>query len=227
MTFSLGNPNLRNILVKLDVSDNFVELCTITRSHGRRGRFLIERKRFDMWLQDLPFIEDEAIRDLAATMHSASFFDTDCGHFLKARRVGERIRFEATWLSTYDNGDTRGIIQQFDVPVEQLRDLLTHGTKIRMLHAENDGCARVSCKNASKTIQRIRADKMKAHAFRKAMRDCFSWKRDVVTLYPDGRDDFYFTAKGEWPLNGGLILHKSTIKTPRGEYPKIYYSVHT
>lgn len=66
------------------------------------------------------------------------------------------------------------------------------------------------------------------NAFMKAMRDNFRWKDDSrVTLYPDGADSFYFDASGSWPLCGGLILHDGIVRTPQGNLPKLYYSIHT
>lgn len=49
----------------------------------------------------------------------------------------------------------------------------------------------------------------------------------TVTLYSDGLHDFYFTADNGFPVNGGLVLHESSVKTVHGIFPKLLYSVHT
>lgn len=226
--FDSGNPNLRNILVKLFMTDNCIALRTYDRTHGMRGRFLFDRDRFRAWLEAIPELEDAATREYIRIFHDGTFRDSDCGHVMSAYRNGRNICFEVIWLSTYGDVDVRGFIQRFNVPSAQIRALLDENTSIRLLHRENGRSARISCNPcAAKAVRRICGDKLKRHAFRKAMRDCFGWKDDTVTLSHDGRDDFYFSAEGAWRINGGLILHEGKVKTPHGVYPKLYYSVHT
>ncbi len=226
--FDSANPNLRNILVKLFMTDNCIALRTYDRTHGMRGRFLFDRDRFRAWLEAMPEIEDEALREYVQMFHDGKFRDSDCGHMLSAYRNGQDICFEVAWLSTYDGVDVRGFIQRFAVPMARLHALLDDSMGIRLLHRENGGSARISCNPyAAKTVRRISADKLKRHAFSKAMRDCFNWKGDTIRLFADGRDDFFFDADGAWRINGGLILHDGNVKTRNGVYPKIYYSVHT
>lgn len=225
--FSASNPNLHNILVKMFMTDNCIALRTYDRVHGGRGRFLIIRDRFAMWLKGMPEIEDDDAREALSVMFNGAFYDTDCGHMLIARRDGQNVHFEVMWLSSYGNGDVRGFTQHFDVPIVRLIALVDEHINIQLVQRENGGGARISCKNASGVIQRIQQDKRIFSAFRKAMRDCFRWRGDTVTLYADGRYDFYFSAEGRWSINGGLILHESTVQTRIGMLPKVYYGIHT
>ncbi len=226
--FDSGNPNLRNILVKLFMTDNCIALRTYDRIHGMRGRFLFDRDHFRAWFEAIHEIEDEATREYIKMFHDKNFRASDCGHVMSAYRSGRNICFEVIWLSTYGDVDVRGFIQRFDVPFAQIRALLDENASICLLHREVGGSAQICCNPyATKTICRICGDKLKRHAFRKAMRDCFKWKDDIVTLSHDRRDDFYFNSDGEWPMNGGLILHSGKVDTEHGVYPKLYYSVHT
>lgn len=220
------NPNLQNVLVKLSLTDNFIALRTYDRVHDGRGRFLIDRDRFSAWLKDMPEIQDAGLREIITARIGGAFYDTDCGHVLIAFREKQSIHFNTIWLSSR-GADVHGFIQHFDIPTVKLYALIDEHTSIRLVQYANSGSARISSEYAGRVIRHIREDKLKAHAFSKAMRDSFRWKGDTVTLSNDGRDDFYFTADGSWHINGGLILHESTVMTPIGKCPKFYYGVHT
>ena len=207
-----NSPNIKNILVKLNLTDDYIALRTYDRVHGGRGRFLIVRDRFAAWLKNTA---DE------------TFYSTDCAHVLIARRNRENIHFKVLWLSSGIDPEVHGFIQHFDVPVERLMALIEDRVTIRLVQHENGETARISCKFAGQTIRNIRQDKRKSRAFLKAMRDCFHWKGDVVTLYPDGVNDFYFCADGGWNICGGLVLHETTVTTHRRQFQRVYYSVHT
>lgn len=225
----MNNANLypNSILVKLDAGDDYIALRTYERGYGGRGRFLIDRRHFRIWFESMPETEDIFMREFVKTLHDGWFYGTDCGHILTAYRTGQYIRFRVTWLSECDRR-VHGIIQCFDVAVELLRQLLEDGISVRALHCDRRGSARISCNPyAAKAIRRICGDRLRRHAFRRAMRDCFKWKGDMVTLSHDGRDDFYFSAEGSWPISGGLILHETAIDTPGGTFPKLYYGIHT
>lgn len=73
----------------------------------------------------------------------------------------------------------------------------------------------------------ILTDKLRRHALRKAMKNCFQWDGDKVTLYPDRGEDFYFTTKSGYPRNGGLVLHHTEVRTKAGIKARCYYSIHT
>ena len=91
------------------------------------------------------------------------------------------------------------------------------------LYIPPEPCARIITGHAARTIREIVKDKQKRRALSKGLRDCFRWANETVTLYPDGKDSFFFTTKSGCPKNGGLILHEGV----RHGYPCLYYCVHT
>ena len=110
---------------------------------------------------------------------------------------------------------------------EILSDLLRTGRPSRALYRPTAPHARVDASHAVSTIHQVIADGLASRALSKALRDCFRWRAETVTLYRDGPLDFLFTTASGCPAFGGLVRHETTIRTPVGTKPKVYYSVHT
>ena len=209
----ISNPNLPNILLKAERRDNLIAIQTYDRAHGRKGRFLILMDALQAWLDG---------------DREHSFCDSDCGNFLILHLYGDFCKMQLFWLSEYDSGDMHGIRQDVEIPENQFLTLMQDGTPIYRLCKPQTGNVRFDASPSTRVIRGILDDKRKRRAFSKAMRDNFCWKDDSrVTLYPDGADSFYFDASGSWSLCGGLILHDGIVRTPQGNLPKLYYSIHT
>ena len=210
LTFS-GNPNLPNILFMAEISGDCVAVSTLCRKHNRRGRFLIIRERLRELLDDDP-------RD---------FLDSDCGHHLRIHTGWNRWTFTFDWLSQYSDGTLKGFRQSIEVPRSSIVELVQNGTPVRYLYSPREAHACVDSSHVGKTIREILGIPMMRRAFSKAMRDCFRWRDDEVTLYRDFDHSFFFKTRSGCPECGGLILHETTRKTPRGTFPAFYYGIHT
>ena len=202
------------VMVKMWIDGDCVALTTYCRRHGRRGRFLLILKEMQEWL-----LEDYG---------EWTLMDEDCGNVISLHVSGGTVYVQTWWLSAYGLDDVQGFSQRFSLPVETLRTLLCNETPIRYLYIPKPQNSHIVTEYASEVIRRVSADKLTRRALSKAMRDCFHWKGEIVTLHPNGRNSFYFTtAFGRRPLCGGLILHETSIHTPAGEKPKFYYGIHT
>ena len=133
------------------------------------------------------------------------------------------MHFRFTWLSSYGDRSVKGFQQDVVIPIQLVRSLLELDRDFRYLYIPPQPKAKIDISHAARTIQKIAMDKLLRHAFSKAMRDCFAWPGEGVTLYSDGQYGFYFTTRSGCPQNGGLILHKGQ----KLGYPYVYYSVHT
>lgn len=200
-----------HVLVHLQSNGSTIGIRTYSRAIGRHGRFLICCDCLKEWL------ESKRERD---------FFDMDCGHVLRIRSMGESLQFTFYWLSQWGN-TLNGHEQQFCIPAENIRTALNQETVLRYLYIPRCGKAKIELHVRHETMQGIIESPRKRRAFTKAMRDCFNWQDEVVRLYPDWGDSFYFTTRSGFPANGGLILHESTVRSDGSSYRKQYYSVHT
>ena len=203
--------NTSNVLIRLTADENYVAVSTYCRAHGRRGRFLVSR--------------DLMARLLDGSI--ATLYDADCGNHLRAHVSDGVVSLTFDWLSEYSDGTLRGFRQRVEIPVQTLSDLLRTGRPARVLYSPTDVHARVDVSRASGTIRRVRQDSLASRALSKALRDCFRWRGETVTLYRDGPLDFTFTTASGCPVFGGLIRHETTVRTPVGAKPRVYYSVHT
>lgn len=206
------NPNLSNVLLKAWVSDAWIALKTYDRRHGTRGRFLIDT---------------DALREWLTASRTRSFCETDCGNLLRIWDCDGTLHLDLRWLSEYGNGELRGFRQTLEVSQDDLRRLVQDGVPIHQLCKPASRQAVIDSSAAGKTIREILQKRTLRRAFSKAMRDCFHWRNEVVRLYPDGKNSFYFTTQSGCPSCGGLILHESTVHTPCGEYLRVTYSIHT
>ena len=207
----MSNPNTPNVLIRLTTDEFFVAISTYCRTHGRRGRFLVSRDQVARLL------------DSSITM----LYDADCGNHLRAHVSNGVVCITLDWLSEYSDGTLKGFRQHVEIPTQSLSDLLRTGSPARVLYRPTDTHARVDISHAASTIRRVRQDGLASRALSKALRDCFRWRGETVTLYRDGALDFAFSTASRSPAFGGLVRHETTVRTPVGAKPKVYYSVHT
>lgn len=206
------NPNASNILFKAWTSGDFIALRTYDRRHGARGRFLVSTDALREWLDG---------------SRSRPFYDSDCGNFLRILQTGDIFTLDLHWLSAYGECDLHGFRQVLDVSEFSFLQLVNDSRPIRQVCRYGSKNAVVDSSHAGVVLRHIQQQKRVRRAFSKAMRDCFHWKDEVVSLYADGEDSFYFTTRSGFPACGGLILHEGTISTPCGKYPRLLYSIHT
>lgn len=198
-----------NILVDIGSDGEFVGISTYERKHVSRGRFLFA------WAIILKVLMGKG---------GMTTLDTDCGHFAEVWREDEELWIRFTWLNTYGNVMVQGFKQTIRIPKSLLLSML--GTKCRRKYL----CqpirrqAKIDASNVCDEIRLILKNKYTRRAFIRAMRDCFKWPGDEVTLYRDGTYSFYFTTKSGFPKCGGLVLHESG---PNPYRPEIYYAIHT
>ena len=197
-----------NVMVKLTTSGQFIGVKTYCREHGSHGRFLIYQS---------------TLRQLLEGPVGATKYEEDCGHYVKILRQEDALRFSFAWLTTYSYGNIKGIRQDVTIPVSKIRLVLDWKDAEKHLYIPQPFTAAIDARPAASTIREIVADKRIRRAFAKAMRDCFRWPNEHITLFPDGKRSFFFITESGVPKNGGLILHEST----KNGHPYIYYSVHT
>lgn len=201
--------NQGNILLKVSENGECIAISTYDRTHGRRGRFLVVKSQLTEW---------DGI---------STFYDMDCGNLLKMKGDGENISMELYWISSSCDGTFHGFTQTLTVSSDLFFDVVYCGTSLRWLYKPSESGASIDTRSACRTLRMIQGDKAAKRALSKAMRDLFHWHGDHVTLYNDGNRDFYFSTEGGWNINGGLILHSDTVRTPRGSFSRCHYSIHT
>ena len=199
-----------SVMVKLVDSNLFVGVKTYDRAHGSHGRFLISKTTLQQLL-DAPIGE--------------SRYESDCGDYVKITRLKDTLLFSFAWLNTYGDGNVRGFRQDVTIPLLKVaRSALDFSEVQKHLYAPLKPKATIKASpDAAKVIREIANNKKLRRAFSKAMRDCFNWPGDEITLYKDSAYNFYFTTKSGFPKCGGLILHPGT----KDGHFSIYYSVHT
>lgn len=200
-----------NVLIKLTADDDFIAISTYCRKHGRKGRFLIFKERLQRILEE----------------NSGTLYDSDYGNHVTIHNYNDTLHITFDWLSEYSDGTLKGFRQQLEVPVVVFTELMKAGEPMRYLYRVRHAQARIKAIPAAKVIREVQKSRIIRSAFRKALRDSFYWKGDTVTLYRDGGMDFFFRTASGCPAEGGLILHRTTVRTPVGMRPKVYYGVHT
>ena len=200
----------QSVMVKLVDSNMFVGVKTYDRTHGSHGRFLISKTTLQQLL-DAPIGE--------------SRYESDCGDYVKITRLKDVLHFSFTWLNTYGDGSVRGFRQDVTIPLLKVaRSALDFSEVQKHLYIPRKPKAMIKASSdAAKVIREITNKKELRRAFSKAMRDCFNWPGEKITLSKDGKHSFYFTTESGFPKCGGLILHEGE----HGCHPYIYYSVHT
>ena len=205
------NPNINHVMLKLSEDGDFIAISTYCRKHGKRGRFLILRDRMKKVLSGNP----------------GTLYDSDCGNHVSIHNYDNRLHITFDWLTEYSDGTLKGFRQRIAVPCEVFATLMDTGESIRYLYRPQNSQAHINAVPAAKAIKEVTKSSIARSALRKALRDNFHWKADSVTLYRDYGASFYFETSSGCPMNGGLILHETTVHTPVGAKPKLYYSVHT
>ena len=194
-------------MVKFAPGRPYAAIKTYDRQHGSRGRFLISLERLEWVLKP----SADLVRE------------EDCGHYLTITRWEKSLHLRFTWLSSYGNRNVEGFQQDVVIPVQLIKSALEQDRDIKYLYIPPQSKAEINGRPAASTIREIVKNKRLRRAFSKAMRDCFCWSGDHITLYHDGPHSFFFTTKSGCPKNGGLILHGGY----KHGYPYVYYSVHT
>ena len=207
----MGNPNISNVMIKLSADGDFIAVSTYCRRHGRRGRLLILRDRVKQVLSGNP----------------GTLYDSDCGNHVSIHNYDNRLHLTFDWLSEYSDGTLKGFRQRIEIPCEVFAILIETGVPTRYLYRPQNPQAHINAVPAAKAIREVAKSSITRSALRKALRDNFHWRSDNVTLYRDYGTSFYFETSSGCPMNGGLILHETTVHTPVGAKPKLYYSVHT
>jgi len=154
----------------------------------------------------------------------------DCGNYVAFHKWLRIYRYRFQFQTKYSGRLTVLVRSILLSPIffrEILSDLLRTGRPSRALYRPTDPHARVDASHAVSTIRQVIADGLASRALSKVLRDCFRWRAETVTLYRDGPLDFLFTTASGCPAFGGLVRHETTIRTPVGTKPKVYYSVHT
>lgn len=136
-------------------------------------------------------------------------YESDCGDYAMITRLEDKLQFSFAWLNYSGDGDIKGFRQDITIPLSKFRLVLDWSESVKYLYIPMSSKALIDARPAAKTISKIMKDKRIRQAFSKAMRDCFRWPGDTVTLYPDGGYNFFFTTASGFPKNGGLILHES------------------
>ncbi len=199
------------ILVHLEQSGDLHFLWTVD-NEGKSNRFYVSPILAKM------ILNDEIIQG----------YDRDMNNFMEVRNRGDDYAFEMLWLDldwSAPNNHLKGRKQEFTIPLEIVLDWL-NGKTVKYLYTGRAEAPRVVFHDDERTknlLHCIQTCSDWRRAFSKAMRDCFQWHGDVVTLYADGTEDFYFTSKSGYPMNGGLIFSKTLTKGRLG----LKYSVHT
>ena len=198
-----------SVLVKLTDANMFIGVKTYDRKHGSHGRFMITKTTLRQ-LMDAPIGTEK--------------YESDCGDYVKISRLKDSLYFSFAWLNTYGDNSVRGFRQDVTVPLSKIQLILDTSEMQKHLYIRANSKATIKATpEATKVIQRIANKKDPRRAFSKAMRDCFNWPGDEITLYPDGAYNFYFTTRSGFPKCGGLILHPDA----KNGHACIYYSVHT
>ena len=205
-----SNPNRGNILVKLRADGEYVRIRTFDRVHGGSRCFIVRH---------------EIIRK---ALSGDTAIDSDLDGFFEAFERDGMIQMRIYWISVHADDALSGYRQMFAVPEHLVQRVLdSEDLEIRYLRKNAAKPTRFHAVRAARTLRTIQQDNRIRRAFSKGMRDHFHWPGDTVTLYSDGLHDFYFTADNGFPVNGGLVLHESSVKTVHGIFPKLLYSVHT
>ena len=181
-------------LVKISRDGSCIALETISREHGRHGRFLLVVDNLREWMR-------------APEFKRGSFVDTDCGNFLQIWK-DEKCDIAAlsfTWLSEYRNGEVKCCREFVRIPYLFLMGAVhnEHYSK-KVIGLKNEPGDISFADNARKMIAKM--NKKERRAFCKAMgRDACHYPYTDTVMYADGGRDFFFrTSDG---LCGGLVLH--------------------
>lgn len=196
---------------------DIIDLSTYCRAHGRLGTLCIDAGDFTKWM------------DAPGDGYEKGYYKIICRpDYAVVRDMGDSLLISAGFLDLDGADILHGFQQAFTLTKAEWHKFIASSEKTyRSLHVFHRRPAKIDVSHALPTLRRVLAVPRFRRAFSKAMRDCFNWPGDTVTLYPDGRLDFGFSAALGMPEAGGLILHTTTLRLPSGEYTRNKYSVHT
>ena len=173
-------------------SDNLFAITTYSRNAGKQGRFLILRDKLESW----------------AGNPTTTFYDEDCGSFLRIGNYAGKFEFKIAWMSSTGNDSFKGIWQFFTLTKAEFYALfaLKEDESDRFLRDSNKpGKVTLDFSHAGRTLQRIaESNKAIRRAFSKAVRDQLCGWEYTRTFYNDGRLDFFF--RDSDGMCGGLIF---------------------
>ena len=191
--------------ITLTRDGNFISFSTFSRKLGKHGRFLVDFEKMRNWY------ESEA-----AEYHS--FLDVDLSNVLQCSFWKNRVCFKVKWLSVSGTGNISGVEERFEIPADEIFEMLTHdGYKKTILYNPDIPAGTVQFTEAAQAIIG-HMNTMQLTAFKRAMRlGALQWPETHTTVYADGKRDFFFRTNDG--MCGGLIYSDYAGK------PK--YSVHT
>jgi len=181
---------------------------TFSRQYKRSSRFLIVKKRFAAWLAE----------------GSGTYYDEDIYNFVEVRLRNDQVIFNFTWLSG-DSHNLFGHREHISVPISIIMDALFYET-VEKTHLYYDASRppRFDFSGAHERLCESIAQKKVRRALSKALSK-IGWIGASFRVFDDFvKHSFFFRADG---ICGGIILHKDTHKNDRGEFPKVYYGMHT
>ena len=197
-----------SVKVELSNDGDYIGIRTYDRKHGARGRFLIARV---------------VIINAMLEPEQKVTLDMDCGCFAELWHVGYDLWVRITWLSESSDRQVWGFKQYIKIPQKYLKRILPKIGRVKLLYQTERPNTKIITTEANATISKMLENRHKRRALIKAMRDCFKWPNEVVTLYNDMGYGFYFVTKSGCPKNGGLILHEGE----RNGYHYYRFEVHT
>ena len=169
---------------------------------------MIVKERFAAWL-----IEGTGV-----------FYDEDIFNFVEVRLRNGQVCFNFTWLSG-DSHNLSGHREFISIPVSIIMDALLYETVERThLYYEAPKPPSFDFSQAHKSLCESIAQKKVRRALSKALSK-IGWLGASFKVFNDScKGSFFFRAEG---ICGGIILHEGQHKNDRGEFPKVYYGMHT
>lgn len=198
-------------------------LTTYNRIWKHRGTLVLDTDDLLQWIEKDGQNYEKGYYDCVCDDNHISIIDG-----------GDYLHVTVAWLDRDIIDGLRGCRQDFRLlksdilPLLVNYDEMTENTTFKTLYIPRRySTTKIDVSHALPTLRRVLAVPRFRRAFSKAMRDCFQWPGDIITLYSDGRVDFGFSTASGIPEAGGLILRTSTIHQPSGDYQCNRYSVHT
>ncbi len=213
-----------SILIKLTQDPiGLTTLSTYCRALGSKGRITMDTDDLLQWLGRDNSTYEKRCYDRVCNDHHISIMD-----------VCDILHVTVAWLDRDAGNGLTGCRQDFRIqkneilPFLRQAEKLNKKAKLNLLYVPYQRrSAEIDVSRALPTLRRVISVPKFRRAFSKAMRDCFKWPADIVTLFPDGRLDFVFSTASGIPETGGLILHTDTIHRKTGDYQRNKYHVHT
>ena len=172
-------------------------------------RFLVAQKRFATWLDDVT---------------GSEFYGEDLGDFLKAHKRDKQVVFTFTWLFGSPSC-LHGHRERVSVPLSVVQEVL-FAENLEKTHLYYE--VRRSASFDFSQAQRRLVESIEQKQVRRALAKFLvknGWFGHSFKIYNNSSPySFFFRTDG---VCGGIILHQATHKNKRGEFPKVYYGMHT